>query len=97
MDLFALFTNLPSELRIRIYEAHFEQESEVEIPTMWHERHGLYGTWKNRQPPITRINCQIRAESLPTFYGLCTFRLWRICAPFIADDVFRVLLEWDSP
>lgn len=88
MDLFTLFLDLPAELRVRIYEAHFAQESEVEIPTVIHERHGYCGTWKNKQPPITCLSRQIRDESLQTFYRYCTFRLWSVCAPCIPDDVY---------
>lgn len=89
MDLFTLFMDLPAELRIRIYEAHFAQESEVDIPTVYHERTGYCGIWKNKQPPITCLNRQIRDESLRTFYRYCTFRLESVCSPCIPDDVYE--------
>jgi len=68
-------TSSPLELRIRVYEAYFEEEREIQVPA------ALSGTapWHNQQPPITRVSRHIRAESLPSFYGYCKFLVSDIC------------------
>lgn len=70
-----LFTDLPPELRTRIYEAYFDEQRDIRLP-------GLFDSpnpWNDQQPPITRVSRQIRAESLPTFYGYCTYYADDIC------------------
>lgn len=57
---------LPRELRTRIYEACFDEIGSrrvVHVPADWDDEMGT-GPWFNRQPPITLVNRQIRAESL---------------------------------
>lgn len=73
------FLGLPVELRKHIYELYFDQQRTVENPATW-DGVGC-GPWHDKQPPITRVNRQIRHESLPTFYAHCSFFVWGICSP----------------
>lgn len=87
---------LPVELRLRIYEALYEQERDVEVPACWDERHNNFGLWDDTQPSITRVNRQIRAESLPTFYSFCTFHVWTICGACVPDDITQAYLTREN-
>lgn len=55
---FPRFMELPAELRNNIYELHFRDYDKIST--------------QHRQPPLTMVP-QIRAESLPLFYGCVTF------------------------
>ncbi|KAK4546752.1 hypothetical protein LTR36_001484 [Oleoguttula mirabilis] len=61
-----LFLNLPPELRNRIYELAFADEELTE--------HAFGGDWPG-QAPLTRVNRQLRSESLAVFYGINPLRL----------------------
>ena len=56
---FGSFTQLPAELRARIYKYYFEDlEDSLHAP---------------KQPPLTRVSRLLREETLPLFYSTCTF------------------------
>ncbi len=57
---FEKFSDLPAELRVRIYKLHFDS---------------LAGTGVGEQPPITRVSRLLRKEALPVFYDASNFRL----------------------
>jgi hypothetical protein len=56
---FPRFMGFLAELRNRVYELHFRDHDEIST--------------EHEQPPITKVTRQIRAESLPLFYGCATF------------------------
>jgi len=70
-----LFTDLPPELRTRIYEAYFDEQRQIRLPSLYDSPN----PWNDQQPPITHVSRQIRAESLPTFYGYCTYDVHDVC------------------
>ena len=59
---FERFTELPPELRSRVYELHFQSFEEP-----------LYAP---SQPPITKVSKLLRTESTPLFYQNVSVRLW---------------------
>ena len=59
---FNRFSDLPPELRVRIYNLYM---ADFSISSFQHPV----------DPPLTRTNRLIRSESLPIFYQRCTFRL----------------------
>ncbi|KAK5682239.1 hypothetical protein LTS10_005365 [Elasticomyces elasticus] len=77
---------LPAELRSHIWELVllpkvFNGDSTVHgyalTVTKWNEDYRLEDGDKvqGAQPPITRVNRQLRSETLPTFYNLNTFEV----------------------
>ncbi|KAF7198520.1 hypothetical protein HII31_00259 [Pseudocercospora fuligena] len=78
-DMAVLMTNsitvfrlldLPPELRNRIYE-YVVVEENILIPSICHHRERTYAV----QPAITKVNRQIRDESLSVFYGCNKFEV----------------------
>ena len=61
-ETFTRFLDLPAELRLRIYEFHFHSfETDVKaLPAPF-------------PIPITEVSSQLRSESLPLYYSICTF------------------------
>lgn len=59
---FALFTRLPAELRMRVYELYMEEFAHLELRTPV-------------EPPLTRASRLLRTESLSIFYSMSTFRI----------------------
>jgi hypothetical protein len=55
---FNRFTDLPAEIRVRIYSIHFDSFPVLKAPV---------------QPPISQVSHLIRKESLPVFYQECVF------------------------
>lgn len=55
---FTKLLDLPPELRVRIYELHFEALPSIHTPV---------------QPPLVQASKLIREESLPVFYQTCRF------------------------
>ncbi|GIZ37464.1 hypothetical protein CKM354_000090900 [Cercospora kikuchii] len=64
-NTFDKFLDLPAELRVMIYKFHLQDlEATAENPEhLW------------AQPPITKVNKLIRAESLNLFHNTCNFTL----------------------
>ena len=60
---FPKFTDLPAELRVRIYAMVFGKVQVIRVP---------------RQPPLSQVSRQLRQEVLPIFFSTCTFT-FRIC------------------
>ena len=57
---FEKLLDLPAELRVVIYGFYFESLPQLDEPT---------------QPPLAKVSRLIRQESLPIFFGTCTFIL----------------------
>lgn len=58
---FDRFTELPPELRAKIYAYYFAEFEEALVAP--------------KQPPLTRTSRMVRREALPLFYSSCTFEL----------------------
>lgn len=54
------FSDLPAELRVRVYTLYFGSIGVLDRPA---------------QPPITMVSRLLRKEALPVFYQTCTFKL----------------------
>lgn len=70
-------THLPAELRTRIYELYMEPFSNIPLvaPT---------------EPPLTRASRLLRTESLPVFYGQCSFQFTYVSGPGDAGPLYLV-------
>ncbi|KAF7186787.1 hypothetical protein HII31_11884 [Pseudocercospora fuligena] len=83
---FKRFLDLPTELRDRIavfYMGGFGRQNFVKHPTVsgqlqadYSERLRLIGLDHPTQPPLTRVNRQLRSELLPSFYKTCVFNMY---------------------
>jgi len=65
------FLRLPAELRIMIYE--YALQSEANLCPYYPSTNTCFG--RIIEPNSTRVNKQIRSETLPVFYGTSTFIL----------------------
>jgi hypothetical protein len=59
-ETFQRFSELPPELRVRIYEFYFNSFGVLNQPA---------------EPPIGRVSRLLRTETLPVFYDVCEFRM----------------------
>lgn len=78
-ETFSRFLDLPAELRLRIYGLHFHGfDSDV---------NALLAPYP---APMTEVNSQLRSESLPVHYSICTFGfdVAQIRRPLYLGDIY---------
>lgn len=85
---FSQFTELPAELRIRVYE-YVLQDPHLHISYKPLPRHKNYAI--HRQPAITRTNRLLRKEALPIFYENASAQLWAHSS--LSESLCSVLLR----